>query len=642
MGQERAQAQPREAGQHREVAGWVVGAGHAPALEQPPEGVDVALAVGQEVGAVVVVVRVAEHGPRVAPAEQVQEAHGQAGGHDPRQPPGEAPGRDGEPRDGRGAGPLAPARRRRRRRARRRGPLTVVVGGVSVDVIGGWRPPPPRRSSSRPSARAVGHRPTLVAGPHGRGSAGGRPLGWPAVPDALRDWGRRVLPPVAPLSRAPGGGWSPSSGSARSCGWCGPRRPRSRWRCGTRPCTWCWPTTWPPATATPTARAPTRGDRLLPAGLPAGAGGRDLAGAAGARRLVGVRRGRRPQRRAVGGHHRAGVRAGPPAGRPGGGPGGRRHLGPVAQPGVPQRHRADRDPVPVPVRAAAAGGAGVPGDRSRPGTRRLVAIGVLFGLCLLVRPVSLVAAPAFLVLWWGPAVRTVLWRGAVAGLATVAVLLPWAVRSTLVMDAPVALSLNLGDNLCLGHNPGASGGFGDLAEHCYTAEGLRRPESETRRQSENIDRALRYVRDEPATTLRRTVTKAPDHPGGRRRRARRGRGLRRPAHRVRRHPIGPGVGGQRLLRRGGAWPGSPARWCWSAARTRPGGACSSWWWGLAQLAAPLATFGDPGSRCRSTRPWRCARRSPPWPPPTACGWAGRSAGESAPGEDRGVPAGAAT
>jgi hypothetical protein len=87
------------------------------------------------------------------------------------------------------------------------------------------------------------------------------------------------------------------------------------------------------------------------------------------------------------------------------------------------------------------------------------------------------------------------------------VMLPWAIRSTVVMDAPVALSLNLGDNLCLGHNPGASGGFADLAAYCYTGEGLRRPEYETRRQSENISRALRYIRDNPGTTLRRTVSK---------------------------------------------------------------------------------------------------------------------------------------
>jgi hypothetical protein len=151
---------------------------------------------------------------------------------------------------------------------------------------------------------------------------------------------------------------------------------------------------------------------------------------------------------------------------------------------------------------------GDPEAARAPGARRLVAIGVLFALCVLVRPVTLVAAPVFLVLWWGPAVRTVLWRAAVALAATVVVMLPWAIRSTVVMDAPVALSLNLGDNLCLGHNPGATGGFGDLAAYCYTGEGLRRPEYETRRQSENISRALRYIRDEPATTLRRTVSKA--------------------------------------------------------------------------------------------------------------------------------------
>jgi Dolichyl-phosphate-mannose-protein mannosyltransferase len=150
------------------------------------------------------------------------------------------------------------------------------------------------------------------------------------------------------------------------------------------------------------------------------------------------------------------------------------------------------------------------GDREAaraPGAARLASAGVLLGLLLLVRPVSLVLAPAFLVLWWGPAVRTVLWRLAVTGLACLAVLVPWSVRSSLAMDAPVALSLNLGDNLCLGHNPGATGAFGDLGAHCYTASDLRRPESETRRQSENIDRAVTYIREHPGETLRRTPSK---------------------------------------------------------------------------------------------------------------------------------------
>jgi hypothetical protein len=142
-----------------------------------------------------------------------------------------------------------------------------------------------------------------------------------------------------------------------------------------------------------------------------------------------------------------------------------------------------------------------------PGRARLVTIGVLFGLTLLVRPVSLVLAPVFLVLWWGAGARAALWRLALVGVATVAVLVPWSIRSSLAMDEPVAMSLNFGDNLCLGHNPGATGGFGDLGAYCYTAEGVPRPESETRRQSENIDRAVTYITDHPGETLRRTPSK---------------------------------------------------------------------------------------------------------------------------------------
>jgi hypothetical protein len=150
---------------------------------------------------------------------------------------------------------------------------------------------------------------------------------------------------------------------------------------------------------------------------------------------------------------------------------------------------------------------GNPDSARAPGRARLVTVGVLFGATLLVRPVSIVMAPALLLLWWGAGVRAALWRLALAGVATVAVLAPWAIRSSIAMDEPVALSLNMGDNLCLGHNPGADGGFGDLGDHCFTAEGMARPEAETVRQSENIDRALTYIREHPGETLRRTPNK---------------------------------------------------------------------------------------------------------------------------------------
>ena len=150
------------------------------------------------------------------------------------------------------------------------------------------------------------------------------------------------------------------------------------------------------------------------------------------------------------------------------------------------------------------------GDRAAaeaPGVARLAVVGALFGLVLLVRPVSAVMAPFLLLLWWGRGAKAALWRLGVVLAVAVVVLVPWSIRSTAVMDEPVALSLNFGDNLCLGHNPGATGGFGDLGAHCFTAEGLRRPESETRRNSENIDRALTYIRENPGETLRRTPSK---------------------------------------------------------------------------------------------------------------------------------------
>jgi hypothetical protein len=149
---------------------------------------------------------------------------------------------------------------------------------------------------------------------------------------------------------------------------------------------------------------------------------------------------------------------------------------------------------------------GDPGAARSPGKARLVVVGLLFGACILVRPVSIVAAPVFLVLWWD-GLRAAAWRLALVGVATVAVLVPWAVRSSLAMDVPVALSLNFGDNLCIGHNPDADGTFGSLAPHCYEAKGLRRPESETRRQTENIHRAWSYIRTHPGTTLARTPNK---------------------------------------------------------------------------------------------------------------------------------------
>jgi 4-amino-4-deoxy-L-arabinose transferase-like glycosyltransferase len=133
-----------------------------------------------------------------------------------------------------------------------------------------------------------------------------------------------------------------------------------------------------------------------------------------------------------------------------------------------------------------------------PGWRRQAVVGVLFALTALVRPVSLVLLPVFLYLWWPAGARVAMKRtGLVLG-AAVLTILPWTIRNVITMDSPVLISTNLGDNLCIGYNSKAQGGFAQLPEACNRHNDIPRPRFETLRQSENIDYALTWARKHPA------------------------------------------------------------------------------------------------------------------------------------------------
>jgi hypothetical protein len=110
--------------------------------------------------------------------------------------------------------------------------------------------------------------------------------------------------------------------------------------------------------------------------------------------------------------------------------GGRRAVGRLAQPHLPHRRRPHRDAVPVPVRAAAVVALGDPGSAASPGQGRLVTWGLLFGACILVRRSRSWPPPVFLILWWDGLRRRGLAAGA-GGRGHRAVLVPWAVRSSL-------------------------------------------------------------------------------------------------------------------------------------------------------------------------------------------------------------------
>ena len=137
---------------------------------------------------------------------------------------------------------------------------------------------------------------------------------------------------------------------------------------------------------------------------------------------------------------------------------------------------------------------------ARPPWGRLVAFGVLLGASALVRPISLLVLPALLVVWgrsagwgWKPAVGAL----AATSAAAVAVIAPWSVRNLVVLDSPVVISTNIGDNLCIGRHPGATGAF-HLTDYCFAGfDGLERPEYELARNRETTRRALEHIRGHP-------------------------------------------------------------------------------------------------------------------------------------------------
>jgi len=73
-----------------------------------------------------------------------------------------------------------------------------------------------------------------------------------------------------------------------------------------------------------------------------------------------------------------------------------------------------------------------------------------------------------------------------------------------VMDAPVLVSTNTGDNLCIGHHPGAPGKFVMPAKPCptpYAAHLRMGTYAEVRRNADRQDQALRYALAHPRAEI---------------------------------------------------------------------------------------------------------------------------------------------
>ncbi len=139
----------------------------------------------------------------------------------------------------------------------------------------------------------------------------------------------------------------------------------------------------------------------------------------------------------------------------------------------------------------------------------LAVAALALGLATLVRPQALLYLPAVVVAW---AVARLPRRAVVLGTVVlvggaVLVVAPWTLRNAIVMGAPVPVSTNLGDNLCIGFQDGALGGF-SMNDACGTgstyADG---PAVEVERNSELRRRAVEWIAanpgDLPALSLRK-------------------------------------------------------------------------------------------------------------------------------------------
>jgi hypothetical protein len=85
--------------------------------------------------------------------------------------------------------------------------------------------------------------------------------------------------------------------------------------------------------------------------------------------------------------------------------------------------------------------------------------GAVLGLTTLVRPQSLLLAPALALLARGARLKTRVAVAAVSTAACLAVVVPWSVRNCVVMDGCALVSTNGGWNLAIGSSPRATGRF---------------------------------------------------------------------------------------------------------------------------------------------------------------------------------------
>jgi len=134
-----------------------------------------------------------------------------------------------------------------------------------------------------------------------------------------------------------------------------------------------------------------------------------------------------------------------------------------------------------------------------PGRVSSVAAGLLLGAAVLTAPKAILLLPALPLVWrsgvpWPRSLRAT----ALAGAAMLLVVLPWTIRSSVQLGAPVFVSTNSGVNLWAGNHEGASGGWEPWDD---STGGWVAPRDESTTDSEFLRSAAGYAASHPMETI---------------------------------------------------------------------------------------------------------------------------------------------
>jgi 4-amino-4-deoxy-L-arabinose transferase-like glycosyltransferase len=132
----------------------------------------------------------------------------------------------------------------------------------------------------------------------------------------------------------------------------------------------------------------------------------------------------------------------------------------------------------------------------------LVLVGFVVGWVLLVRPFGAVVIVAMVVagVVAGRGWRRTLLEAGIVTLVAIAVLVPWTIRNAVRLHGFVPVATNLGETLCIGHQPDATGGLvGDTA-YCvgrYDYAHITTPHLEIVRNRHAFDQGTKYALHHP-------------------------------------------------------------------------------------------------------------------------------------------------